>query len=205
MPSTDPHVDAYIKKSAPFAQPILEHLRQLVHKACPQVTETIKWGFPHFEYKGLLCSMAAFRQHCNFGFWKGSLLKDDAGVLEKVGKTDMGFFDKINTLEDLPSDKVIITYIREAMRLNDENVRVPSKPRSAAALKSPETPPDLAAALKKNKAAQQTFEGLSPSGKKEYITWINDAKTEDTRAKRLATTIEWLSEGKTRNWKYEKK
>jgi uncharacterized protein YdeI (YjbR/CyaY-like superfamily) len=202
MPSTDPKIDAYIKKSAPFAQPILEHLRGLVHKACPQVEETIKWGFPHFEYKGILCSMAAFKQHCSFGFWKATLMKDDKALLKRVGKTDMGHFDNILSMEDLPSDKILITYIKEAVRLNDEGIKV-QKPKPAP--KKPlATPPDLLAALKKNKAALKAFEGFSPSNKKDYIEWIVEAKTEATRNKRLETAIEWMAEGKTRNWKYVK-
>ncbi len=202
MPSRDPNIDAYIKKSAPFAQPIMEHLRGLVHKACPQVEETVKWGFPHFEYKGILCSMAAFKQHCSFGFWKATLMKDDKDLLKQVGKTDMGYFDKIQSLEDLPSDKILIAYIKEAVRLNDEDIKV-VKPK-AAPKKALATPPDLLAALKKNKAALKTFESFSPSNKKDYIEWIVDAKTEATRNKRLETAIEWMAEGKIRNWKYVK-
>lgn len=204
MASTDPRIDAYIKKSAPFAQPILEHLRGLVHKAHPQIEETIKWSFPHFEYKGIVCSMAAFKEHCSFGFFKASLMKDDKDLLKRVGKTEMGHFDKIRSLEDLPSDKVLIAYIREAVRLNEEGIKVP-KPKPAAVPKKALDPPtDLLAALKKNKAAQKTFEGFSPSNKREYIEWIVDAKTEATRAKRLETAIEWMAEGKVRNWKYIK-
>lgn len=202
MPVIDPRIDAYIKKSAPFAQPILHHLRGLVHKVCPDVVETVKWSFPHFEYKGILCSMSAFKQHCSFGFWKATLMKDDEALLKRVGKTDMGYFDKITSLEDLPSDKILAVYIKEAMRLNDEEVKVPVKPKKAA---SPSVaPPDLLAALKKNKAAQKTFENFSPSNKKEYIEWITEAKTEATRNKRLETAIEWMAEGKIRHWKYVK-
>lgn len=201
MPSTDPRVDAYIKKSAAFAQPILAHIRQLVHKACPEVEESIKWGFPHFNYKGILCSMAAFKQHCSFGFWKGALMNDDKQLLNRMGVTDMGYFDKITSRKDLPADKTLILYIKEAMRLNDEGVKPPARPR--AVKREPlETPPELQAALKNNKAAQIVFEGFSPSHKREYIEWITEAKTEATRNKRIATTIEWLTEGKARNWKY---
>ncbi|HYE53887.1 MAG TPA: YdeI/OmpD-associated family protein [Chitinophagaceae bacterium] len=201
MPSKDPRIDAYIKKSAPFAQPILTHLRELVHKACPDVEETIKWGFPHFDYKGILCSMAAFKQHCNFGFWKGNLMKDDKQLLSRVGVTEMGYFDKITTLKDLPSDKILTAYIKEAAKLNEAGVKLPAKPKTTE--KKPlETPPELQAALKKNKAAQIVFEGFSPSHKREYIEWITEAKTEATRDKRIATTIEWLTEGKSRHWKY---
>lgn len=129
--STDPRIDAYIKKSAPFAKPILEHLRKLVHKAEPQVFETIKWGFPHFDHKGMLCSMAAFKQHCSFGFWKATLLKDAEQLLTKMGETNMGQFNKITAMKDLPPDKILISYIKEAVRLNDDGIKLPTKQKKA--------------------------------------------------------------------------
>ena len=203
MPSTDPRIDAYIKKSAPFAHPILKHLRELVHKACPQVEETVKWGFPHFEYKGILCSMSAHKQHCNFGFWKGSLLKNDKGLLSKVGETDMSYFDKLTSMDDLPSDKILLAYIKEAVKLNENDVKLPPRPKTA---RPPlETPDDLLAALKKNKKALKVFEDFPPSHRREYIEWIIEAKTEPTRTKRIETTVEWVAEGKGRNWKYAQK
>jgi uncharacterized protein YdeI (YjbR/CyaY-like superfamily) len=203
MATTDKRIDDYIKKSAPFAQPILKHIRALVHKVCPEVTETVKWGFPHFEYKGILCSMASFKQHCSFGFWKAVLMKDDKQLLNKVGDTNMGAFDRIASMKDLPSDKILTSYIKEAMRLNEEDIRLPPKPKSAA--KELPVPAELAAALKKNKKAATSFENFPPSHRKEYIMWINEAKTDETRNKRVATTVEWVAEGKGRNWKYEKK
>ncbi|HEY0677797.1 MAG TPA: YdeI/OmpD-associated family protein [Chitinophagaceae bacterium] len=201
MPAYDPRIDAYIQKAAPFAQPILEHLRELVHKACPQVQETMKWSFPHFEYKGILCSMAAFKQHCSFGFWKAALLKDEKQLLNRHGDTGMGHFGKISSLKDLPSDKILTAYIQEAVHLNEDEIKLVSRTK-AAPKKEPQTPPELLSALKKNKAALKTFENFSPSHKREYVEWITEAKTEATRDKRIATTIEWLTEGKIRNWKY---
>lgn len=203
MAVTDPRIDAYIKKAAPFAQPIMKHLRALVHKACPGVTETMKWSFPHFEYKGIICSMAAFKQHCSFGFWKASLMKDDKNLLTKVGNTDMATFDKFSSLDELPSDKILIAYIKEAVRLNEEDIKV-EKPKKAVKKELP-VPPALAAALKKNKKAATTFENFAPSHRREYIEWINEAKTEETRERRVETTVEWVAAGKGRNWKYEKK
>lgn len=202
MPSFDPRVDAYIEKSAPFAQPILEHLRELVHKACPQVEETVKWGFPHFQYKGILCSMAAFKQHCTFGFWKAALMKDEHKVLQVADKHAMGHFNKISSPKDLPSDKILISYIKEAMKLNEDEIKLPARAKSAK--KELEPPAELLAALRKNKTAQKSFEGFSPSHRREYIEWITEAKTDTTREKRIKTTIEWLVEGKGRNWKYTK-
>jgi len=200
MPSNDPRIDAYIEKSADFAKPILEHLRKLVHKACPEVEETWKWSFPNFTYKGMLCSMAAFKQHASFGFWKQSLLETDAFP---KNKTAMGSFGRITTLKDLPSDKVIIGLIHQAMELNEKGINV-QKAKKPAEKKEIVVPDDLAAALAKDKKAKAQFEKFSNSHRKEYVMWITEAKTEPTRLKRLATTIEWLSEGKSRNWKYEK-
>lgn len=201
--STDPRIDAYIKKSAPFAQPILEHIRKLVHKACHQVEETMKWGFPHFEYKGIICSMAAFKKHASFGFWKGSVMKDSNELLTMVGDTDMARFDKLTSVEDLPSDKVLIAYIKEAVRLNEEGVKLPIKEKSKR-MEIP-MPEEFSAVLRRNKKALTTYERLSPSHKREYLEWITEAKTEATREKRLDTTIEWLAEGKSMHWKYQPK
>jgi uncharacterized protein YdeI (YjbR/CyaY-like superfamily) len=198
MPSYDKRIDAYIEKSAEFAQPVMVHLRELIHKACPEVTETLKWSMPSFDYKGLLCGFAAFKQHCTFGFWKQSLMETDAFP---KNKTAMGSFGRITSLKDLPSDKVMLGLIRQAMELNEKGIKVPKKPTEAK--KELVVPEILTKALSKNKAAKTTFESFPYSCKKEYVEWITEAKTEPTRDKRLATTIEWLAEGKRRNWKYE--
>jgi uncharacterized protein YdeI (YjbR/CyaY-like superfamily) len=198
MPNKDPRVDAYIEKSADFAKPILTHLRKLVHKASPKISETVKWGMPAFEYKGIVCGIAAFKEHCTFGFWKHSLLDYNGFSTEK---TAMGSFGRIASNKDLPSDDTIIKLVQQAVELNEKGVKV-AKPKPTAK-KELVVPDYFIAALKKNKAAQKTFENFPPSCKKEYVEWITEAKTEPTRDKRLATTIEWLSEGKRRNWKYE--
>lgn len=198
MPKTDPRIDAYIEKSADFARPVLVHLRKLIHAACPDVTETLKWSMPSFEYKGILCGFAAFKAHCTFGFWKQSLMESDAFPRNK---TAMGSFGRITSLKDLPSDKVMIGLIHQAMELNEKGVKVKKTP---AAKKDLVVPDDLNKALTKNKKARAQFDKFSYSHKKEYVEWITEAKTEPTRLKRLATTIEWLAEGKSRNWKYEK-
>lgn len=193
--SRDPRVDTYIANSAEFAQPILARLRQIVHKTCPQVKETLKWSMPAFMYHGLLCSMAAFKQHCTFGFWKHKLV-----VGEERDAPAMGQFGRIARLADVPSAKMLASHIKKAMQLNEDGVKAPravSKERPALRV-----PDDLAAALKKNRKAARTFAAFSPSNQREYIDWISEAKREETRSKRLATTIEWLAEGKIRNWKY---
>jgi len=198
MPALDPRVDAYIEKSADFAKPILSHLRKLIHKACPDVVEKVKWSMPSFEHKGILCNFAAFKQHCSFGFWKQSLMESDAFP---KNKTAMGSFGRITSIKDLPSDKVMIGLIHQAMDLNEKGVKVSKKP--AAVKKELVVPGDLTKALSKNKPAKAAFEKFSYSHKKEYVQWIEEAKTEATRNKRLATTVELLSEGKSKNWKYE--
>jgi uncharacterized protein YdeI (YjbR/CyaY-like superfamily) len=198
MATRDPRIDAYIAKSADFAKPILAHIRNLVHEACPEVEETMKWSFPHFLYKGMMCSMASFKEHCAFGFWKGSLIvKNDHGETEP----SMGSFGRITKLSDLPSKKILMGYIKEAMKLNDEGVKSPtrSKPKTPKAVVVPE---DLKQALQANTQAQATFDKFSPSNQREYIEWLTDAKTEATRARRLETAVEWMAEGKPRNWKY---
>src|SRR5688572_11544607 len=160
MPTVDPRIDAYIEKSADFAKPVLIHIRKLVHKACPEIQETMKWSFPHFDYKGMVCSMASFKQHCAFGFWKQSLLEQDAFPAEK---TAMGSFGRITSVKDLPPDKVMIGLIHQAMELNDKGFKVAKKP--AATKADVVVPKDLTAALVKNKNAKTTFDNFSPSHK----------------------------------------
>lgn len=200
MPTTDPFVDSYIDNAQDFAKPILTHLRQLVHAACPDVVETKKWSFPHFDYKGMMCSMAAFKEHCAFNFWKQALLDDTAFPAEK---TAMGSFGKIKSLKDLPSDKVMKKLIQDAMRLNDSGIKLQKTPVSKDK-KEVVVPDILKHALETDPRAAETFNNFPYSCKKEYVEWITEAKTDATREKRLATTLEWLAEGKRRNWKYEK-
>jgi len=201
MPTKDPRVDAYIDKAADFARPILKHLRKLVHAGCPEVEETMKWSFPHFMYKGMLCSMAAFKQHCAFGFWKSRLILAKDSKVDALREEAMGQFGRITSVEDLPTNKVILTQIKEAVRLNDEGIKVPERPKSKVK-KELVVPGCLTAALKKSKKALATFEDFSYSHKKEYIEWITEAKRLETQQQRLATTIAWLEEGKSRHWKY---
>lgn len=205
MGKKDKRLDTYIAKSAEFAKPILKHIRELVHKACPEVEETLKWGFPHFVYgDGTLVSMAAFKEHMAFGFWKASLLKDPNKILEKGDRGAMGHFGRITSLKNFPPDRIMIAYIKEAAKLNEAGIKVARK-KVPAERKVLTTPKFLIEALGKNKSAKKHFDEFSYSKKKEYIEWLNDAKTEDTKDKRLKTAIEWISQGKGRNWKYESK
>jgi uncharacterized protein YdeI (YjbR/CyaY-like superfamily) len=204
MATTDPRIDAYIQKSADFARPILEHIRKLVHKAYPEVEENVKWGMPFFLNNGaIICNMAAFKEHCAFGFWNASNMKDPEGILQIKDKGAMGHLDRITSKKDLPSDKVLTAYIREAAALNEAGIKK-AAPKKAPKKELP-VPAELITAFKKNKKAQSVFEGFSPSHRREYIEWITEAKTDATREKRIATTVEWLTEGKSRMWKYEKK
>jgi len=197
MPTLDPRVDAYIAKAAPFAQSILIHLRTLVHQACPEVEETMKWSFPHFMYKGMLCSMAAFNAHCALNFWKAELLMGDAAQRDAMGQ-----FGRITALADLPPAAQLQAYLLQAMQLNDAGVApVRSRtPRPATVT----VPDDLQAALAQQAGAQQHFAAFSPSKQRDYIEWLEDAKTEATRTRRREQAVAWIAEGKARNWKYEK-
>lgn len=202
MVTTDPRIDAYIEKAEPFARPILQHLRSLVHKTCPETVETIKWGFPHFLYKKeILCSMASFKKHCAFIFWKASLMKDPILIENARAETAMGHLGKIMSLKDLPDDKQMIAYLKEAMELNDKGIKLPKK--TAAPKKELMVPKELKEALSKNKKAFDVFDKASYSHRKEYIEWICEAKTETTRNKRISKTIEMLAEGKSRNEEYK--
>lgn len=198
MGKRDPRVDAYIAKSADFGKPILNHIREVVHESCPEVEETMKWGMPHFEYEGILCGMGSFKEHCALHVWKGSLIVGD-GPREAMGQ-----FGRITRISDLPSGKILTGYIKQAMKLKEDGVKNParSKPRKKAALV---VPSELASALKKNKKAAAAFKEFPPSHKREYADWISEAKREDTRKRRADTAVEWMAEGKSRNWKYEKR
>jgi uncharacterized protein YdeI (YjbR/CyaY-like superfamily) len=199
MAAKDPRIDAYIARSPDFAKPILKHLRKLVHSGCPKVEETMKWSSPYFMHKGMLCNMASFKHHCVFGFWKGKLIfKKDA---EGVKREAMGHFGRITSLADLPSDRVLLGYIREAAKVNEQGVKLPSKPKPKPK-KELIVPDDLQAALGRNKKASTTFDGFSYSHKKEYVEWITEAKRDETRAQRLETAVCWMAEGKPRHWKY---
>jgi uncharacterized protein YdeI (YjbR/CyaY-like superfamily) len=202
-----PKVDTYLAKAQPFAQPILEHLRDLVHKACPDIEETIKWSRPFFEYRGaILCNMSAFKAHCSFGFWgeeMGAVLRE-AGVL---GQDGMGSLGRITCLADLPSDKQMLGWIRQAAGFvaSGEYTSPIAARRKVVKPQKPalDTPAEFSAALKRNKKAAAAFAAFSPSCKREYVEWIADAKRAETRDKRIATAMEWIAEGKQRNWKYQ--
>ena len=200
MSKKDARVDAYIRKSAPFAQPILKHLRSVVHAASPDIEEAMKWGFPHFMYKGMLCGMAAFKEHATLGFWKGSLIVDAAG---QPAAEAMGQFGRLASLKELPPKKVLIGYVREAMRLNDQGVKVPARTRRKTS-RPVVVPPALKEALAEHAKARAMFEKFSPTNRREYCEWIAGAKREETRASRLVKAIEWISVGKPQNWKYQR-
>jgi uncharacterized protein YdeI (YjbR/CyaY-like superfamily) len=202
----NPKVDAYLGTARPFAEPILRHLRELIHKGCPGVEETIKWSRPFFQYKGvILCNISAFKEHCSFGFWGeeiGAVLRQAKAVQEG----GMGSLGRITTLKDLPSDKLMLAWIRQAAGFIDRceyTSPISARNRVVKAPKAPVAmPPEFTAALKKNKSAEKVFAAFSPSCQREYLTWIAEAKRAETREKRIATAIEWIAEGKQRNWKY---
>ena len=196
MGKKDPRVDAYIAKSANFAKPILRHFRDLIHTAVPEVSETMKYSSPAFEYKGVLAVMAAFKAHCNLILWKASM------VIGGKGNAEGGPLRNIAKLSDLPPDKTIRKWLSEAAKLNEEGVKTPrpAKPKKAVSV-----PAELTKALAGNKKAATVFEKFPPSHKREYAEWIADAKGTDTRQRRVKTAIEWIADGKGRNWKYEKR
>ncbi|MBI5731193.1 MAG: YdeI/OmpD-associated family protein [Ignavibacteriales bacterium] len=204
MGKKDPRVDTYISKSQDFAKPILEHFRWLVHKVCPEVEETIKWGVPSFDYKGPYIMIAAFKQHCAIIFWKASLMKDPRLMENAKSEVAMGHLKKITSLKDLPSEKTLISYLKEAAKLNADGIKLPSRSKSKKK-KELVIPNYFTKELKKNKKALETFNNFSYFRKKEYVEWITEAKTDETKNKRIATALDWLAEGKSRNWKYARK
>ena len=200
MATKDPRIDAYIAHSAPFAQPILKHLRKVVHAGCPGVQETLKWSMPHFDYKGMMCGMAAFKAHCSFGFWKAEIL---FGHDKREEQEAMGHFGKITSLADLPPEQELIGYVRKAAALNEAGIKNPRSPKANAKREPLDIPDFFAEALRSNRKAREHFERFSYSHRKEYVDWLAEAKRDSTREQRLATTLEWLAAGKPRNWKYQ--
>jgi uncharacterized protein YdeI (YjbR/CyaY-like superfamily) len=198
MSKNDPRVDAYIAKSAEFAKPILTRIRKLVHAACPEVTETIKWNSPFFEHQGILIALPAFKKHCALIFWKANVLFKDLPARENPKKK----LRRITSLANLPAGKILTSYIKQAVALNEAGIKNPVRAKSKIKKNIP-VPDYFLAALKQNKKALASFEKLSPSCKREYIQWVTEAKREETRAKRLATAVKWIGQGKGRNWKYE--
>ena len=203
MSNFNPAFDQYIAKSADFSKPIMDHLRRIIHETCPEVTEVIKWGIPHFDYKGdMMCILAAYKHHCSFSLYKAELMTDPK-IREsvKAGKR-MGYMNKLKTLADLPTNKILAGYIREAMMLN-ENGSKKVTPKSAPP-KAVKMPDYFREKLAANPKANEIFEAKSESFRKNYIVWIADAKTEDTRQKRMDQSLAWIAEGKGRFWQYEK-
>lgn len=203
MGKKDPRIDAYISKSPDFAQPILKYLREIVHEACPDVVETVKWSNPTFDHHGIMVGFSAFKQYCVLGFWKAPLLILDGKPVSKELESGAGQFGKLTSIKDLPSRSKLVKLVKDAAKLNEEGITVERKPRPAP--KHVVVPPDLIKALKLNTKARITFEGFSPSHKREYVEWIVEAKTAETRQRRVGQALEWMSEGKPRNWKYMRK
>ena len=202
MEKFDPRIDAYIEKSADFAKPILKHIRQVVHQASPQITETVKWGMPFFDYKGPVCMMAAFKQHLGFGFWKASRLNDPDHLLQGSDEeAAAGSFGRIVTLADLPSDKALMDFVQQMIKINESGIKEPKKP-SAPKAELP-MPAEFDKLLRENLVAMDNFEKFSPSKKREYLEWFVEAKSDATREKRMQQALEWIAEGKSRNWKYQ--
>ena len=195
--SSDPRIDAYIAKAAPFAQPILSHVRARVHATAPEAQETMKWSAPSFTVDGkILLMMAAFKAHAALNFWRGQEIGDKQ---PKAGA--MGQFGKLTSVDDLPSDREFDALIREAAVL----AKTAPAPRKAKhePKAAPQIHPDFAKALAANPKATAVLDGFSPSARRDYLEWISEAKQDATRAKRIATAVEWLAEGKKRHWKYE--
>ena len=205
MGTKDKRIDAYIAKSADYAKPIMEHLRKLIHKTCPEVTETVKWGMPSFEYKGPFVGFAAFKKHAVLGFWKAAIMKDKKILTGKDTKGAMGNLGKLESIDDLPKDTVLVKWIKEAMKLNADGVKFVRAVKPKHERKEYTMPDYFQKVLNKNKKAKAVYDKFSPSHKKEYLEWIVEAKTEETRNKRMENAIEWLTEGKSRNWKYQRK
>lgn len=204
MSNYNKKVTDYIAKSADFAKPILNHLREIIQSTCPDAEEDIKWGTPHYSYKGdHLVMMAGFKNHCSFSLYKAEMMKDKTIQDSVMTGKKFGYMDKVKDFSELPAKKVLVAYIKEAMMINESGIKK-ERPK-ADKPKVVELPDYFAKALKANAKANKVFNEKSDSFRKEYIVWITDAKTEDTRQKRIEQSLEWIAEGKGRFWQYAKK
>jgi len=193
-------VDLYIARAAPFARPILRRVRRAFHAGCPDIQERIKWGVPSFEKNGIVGGMAAFKSHATFGFWRGADLWDPHRILARTGTASF-MTQKLTHVSQLPAHRILVDYVRRAVKLNESRAlsrRPEPKP-------TPRVPADLAAALEKNAKARAAFRAFPPGHRREYVEWIKEAKRPETRARRLATTLDWLAKGKPRRWRYTRR
>jgi hypothetical protein len=205
MATKDPRVDAYIAKLPDFSSEICKRLRAIVHEASPEIEEDIKWGHIAFMHKGIVCGLAAFKQHVVFHFWKSALLTGSHSR-RATDDTTLARLETIRGVDDLPPRATIAGFVRAAVKLNDGAVRSPRPAMGGKKTKAPlRTPPSLARALARNAKAKATYDGFSPSHKREYVEWITEAKTEETRDRRIEQALGWMAEGKPRNWRYMKK
>lgn len=200
MGKRDPRVDVYIAKAPEFAKPILTYLRDVIHQGCPDVVETIKWSTPTFDHHGIMAGIAAFKQHCTLGFWKAPLLMLDGKPVSREMESGAGQFGKLTSIKDLPARSKLLKLVKDAAKLNESGATIARKARAVA--KPIHVPPELTRALQKNARARAEFDAFSPSHKREYAEWIAEAKTPETRQRRLDAAVEWIGEGKSRNWKY---
>lgn len=200
MPKTDKRVDAYIARAQPHAKPTLNKIREMVHEAAPDCEEDIKWGAPAFMQNGILLIMAGFKNHCAVNFWKGSSFIP-AERREGDGAGNIG---RIFDVKELPSKKEFASWVKQAIAHNEAEGPKPVKKRVAKPKKALDMPDYFMAAIRKNKKALATYDTFSPSHQREYIEWVTSAKGEDTRARRVAQAVDWMAEGKPRNWKYMK-
>ena len=196
-----PSVDAYLRKAPAFAQPIIEHLREVVHAACPEVEECIKWNCPFFVYRGPVCAVAAFKAHCRIGFWKADVLRKGPAAAAALAS-----LERVTQVSEFPSRAALTALVQGAVKLNEDGVLAEWQKAQQERRKNPvpvKPPPALAAALKKNARARKTWDAFTPSHRRDYVVWIAAAKTDETRDRRVQQTVEWLAEGKTRHWKYQ--
>lgn len=192
--SREPRIDAYIAKARPFARPILEKIRERIHAVMPEVEEAMKWSHPTYCKDGkIVLGTAAFKEHAAVNFWRGQEL----GLDTRDGA--MGQLGKLTSVEDLPKD-----LDRMIARAAELSTRAP-KPRKTKHEPRPQPVmhPEFAASLERAPKARASLEAFSPSAQREYLEWIAEAKQDATRQKRIASAVEWLSQGKRRNWKYE--
>ncbi len=191
-------VDKYIKDAAVFAKPILSHLRKVVREACPQAQEEIKWRQPFYTYNGkIVCGMGTFKAHCKFWIWNWPTISKSKTQKTKDAMKGLLHIYKVS---DLPNVKLIQSLLKESLELRQPGAK-PIKRKPLKKKPPVKTPSDLMLALKANPKALRNFQAFSESVKRHYVDWILEAKTEDTRERRIEKSIDAIAMGKTQHWK----
>lgn len=183
-------IDEYIAGKEAWARPFLTKLRQLVLTANPKMEQEWKWKAPAFTHHGIVCLLWGFKAHVSLTFSDGNLLDDPNQVFDDCGGNEHNRALKLRAGDTIP-EKQIVAWVKSACEINEKGLK-PKAKQAAPKAKAVTVSADFDKALKKNKAVKEFFDSLSPSCKRAYTEWVDEAKREETKLKRIAKGIEAL-------------